>query len=154
MVDAVRRPGQIPVYSYDPEQITRWIQEHTEYEEVCCVVSGDLGFYSGAKALLAELGRQGFQPRLIPGISSLSCFFAKIGMSWEDATIASCHGREENIPAMVRQRKKVFVLLGQTDGVSRLARSLTKAGLGECRIYVGENLSYADETVFQGMQGS
>ena len=37
------------------QEISRYIEEHPEYEKIAVVLSGDVGFYSGARKLLEKL---------------------------------------------------------------------------------------------------
>ena len=34
---------------YDSDKISRYIETHPEYEKIAVVLSGDVGFYSGAR---------------------------------------------------------------------------------------------------------
>ncbi|MBQ1310204.1 MAG: precorrin-6A reductase [Blautia sp.] len=145
MVDSVIRNGQSAFYEYDSERIAAYIREHPEYRSIVVALSGDVGFYSGAKKLLDLLGGT---PRMICGISSVNYFFARIRLSWDDACIVSAHGRSCNLVSLIRTHKKVFAILGTRDGVSRLASSLTGFGMGDVMLYVGENLSYENEKCF------
>ena len=56
MADSVGMPGQKVVYEYRSEAILKYIEEHPEFENILIVLSGDVGFYSGAKKLLEGLG--------------------------------------------------------------------------------------------------
>mgnify|MGYP000757677634 FL=1 len=49
-------------------EIVGFIHAHPEYREIAVVMSGDTGFYSGAKKLIPLLAE--FAPRIYPGISS------------------------------------------------------------------------------------
>ena len=62
------------------------IKEENEKETIKVVVlfSGDTGFYSGAGKLLAALKNEGFSPKVLPGISSVSALCARIGDNWQD----------------------------------------------------------------------
>ena len=52
-------------------------------EETACVVfSGDTGFYSGAKGLLPLLEQAGIPARVLPGLSSVQLFAARLGRPW------------------------------------------------------------------------
>lgn len=129
----------------DPDEILRYIKEHPQYRRVAVLMSGDVGFYSGAKKLLPLLGE--FDVQVICGISSVAYFSAKIGLPWEDMHLISLHGREEAISRVLRQHPKVFALVGGSDGIARLCGELTNSGLGEVTVYVGERLSYPDEAI-------
>ena len=117
----------------------------------CAVVfSGDSGFYSGAAALLARLLEEQIPAEMIPGISSVQLFAARLGRSWQDWTLCSAHGARVYLPAELRKGKPVFLLTGSGQEVAELCRELEKAGLGDCTVTVGERLSYADERIVAG----
>lgn len=145
MVEAVRKPHQDVFCEYQSEKIGEYIRLHNEYENIVVVLSGDVGFYSGAKKLLKVLGEE---TEVLCGISSVVYFMAKIGLSWDDARIVSAHGRSCNLVSLIRHNPKVFAILGTGDGASRLARKLVYYGMGEVLLYVGENLSYENEKIF------
>ena len=147
MVEACAKKGQDTWAEYNSQKIAAYIQAHPEYEKVAVVLSGDVGFYSGAKKLTQVLkGRV----RLVCGISSPVYFMSRIGLSWDDAVLVSTHGKTENLTAAIKQNKKVFAILGTRDGVSQLSRKLLEYGMGELKLYVGENLSYTDEKISSG----
>lgn len=135
--------------SYRTEEIVEIIEEYmrTGAGNIAVLLSGDSGFYSGAKALLAALceawGEETVQRRVIvlPGISSLSYFCAKIGKSWEDAELVNLHGAEENLWQAVLTHEKVFAVTG--GNAQKYLEELAAHGLGGAFGYVGENLSYA-----------
>ncbi|HIZ21836.1 MAG TPA: precorrin-6A reductase [Candidatus Blautia faecigallinarum] len=145
MVKAVQLPHHQVFCEYRPEKILGYIREHPEYENVVIALSGDVGFYSGARRLLEILGKD---TEVICGISSVAYFMAKAGLSWDDAVLKSVHGRSSNLIPLIRQNQKVFAILGTKDGVGCLARELCDFGMGEVTLYVGENLSYEDENIF------
>ncbi len=145
MVDSVKHPGQDVYYEYRSDAITEYIKEHPEYENIVIVLSGDVGFYSGAKKLLEFLGED---VRVICGISSVVYFMSKIGLSWDDTKLLSSHGRNCNPISYIKHNEKVFAILGTKDGVANLAGKLVAYGMGDVLIYVGENLSYENEKIF------
>ena len=55
MADSIREPGQPVVYEYRSDVIGAYIKSHPEYENIVIALSGDVGFYSGAKKLLDVL---------------------------------------------------------------------------------------------------
>lgn len=175
MADAVREPGQAVVYEYRSDVIADYIRNHPEYEKVVIALSGDVGFYSGARKLLTaldseELGRRSEgsenaetkvptsegnaeihipdNVEVICGISSVVYFMSKIGLSWDDAKITSAHGKHCNLLSMIRHNQKVFSILGTGTAVAELAEKLVKYHMGEVLLYVGENLSYPNEKIF------
>lgn len=170
MVDSVRRPDQDVFIEYRSQEIKDYIETHPEYDNIVIVLSGDVGFYSGAKKLLdvlqqnklsqdffsSEMAGQSssVQNTVKPeiqvqcGISSVVYFMSKIGLSWDDAKIVSAHGRGCNLISYIRNEKKVFAILGTSDGVAVLAKKLVEYGMSDVLLYVGENLSYNNEKVF------
>ena len=145
MTDAVQKPGQAVLHEYRSDRIVEYIKAHPEYRTVAIALSGDVGFYSGAKKLVDLLGEE---VQVICGISSVVYFMAKIGLSWDDAKIVSAHGRKCNLVSLIRHNRKVCSILGTEDGVAALASKLVYYGMGDVTLYVGENLSYENEKIF------
>lgn len=145
MTEAVQKPGQMVLHEYRSEKIVEYIKEHPKYRTVAIALSGDVGFYSGAKKLIDQLDGN---VEVICGISSVVYFMSKIGLSWDDAKIVSAHGRNCNLISLIRHNPKVFSILGTEDGVAVLASRLVYYGMGDVTLYVGENLSYENEKIF------
>lgn len=152
MTEAAMQPGKAVCYEYRADKICGYLREHPEFERIVVALSGDVGFYSGARKLL-ELLREQAEVEVICGISSVVYFMAKIGLSWDDAKIVSAHGRDCNLLAQIQRHRKVFAILGRGDSVKMLARSLTEYGLSQAVLHVGERLSYPDEKIFSARAG-
>ena len=112
------------------------------------LVSGDVGFYSGAGKLLNALS--GYPVRLYPGISSVVYMAARIGTPWQDMTLCSVHGRTQNILAKIRHHEKVFTLAGKCEEIHAICRRLIEYGMDQVEVCVGENLSYENEKIWTG----
>ncbi len=149
MLEAVARQGQTVYGAVAPEDIAGYIRAHGEYRRFAVVMSGDSGFFSGTKKLLPLL--EGCRVKVLPGLSSLSCLCARLGLSYEDVTPVSLHGRERDIARDVRAHSRVFALVGGDNGAGALCRRLTEAGLGGVRVHIGEKLSYPEEKLTSGM---
>ena len=147
MIEACQRPGQDCFVEYNSEKIAAYIAEHPEYEKVAVVLSGDPGFCSGAKKLLDVLGEK---VKVIAGTSSVSYFMSKLQKSWDDVLLTSVHGKENNLPGMIKRHKKVFAILGTRDGIQNLARDLVTWGMEDVMLYTGERLSYENEVLKTG----
>lgn len=120
-------------------------------QEDCVVVfSGDAGFYSGARGLLALLAERDIPARVLPGISSVQLLSARLGLPWQGWELVSAHGTDCNVTEAVSRGKPVFFLTGGTLGPAEICRRLTEAGLGSLAVTVGENLSHPDETITFG----
>lgn len=135
------------LYEYRSAQICSYIEAHPEYENIVIVLSGDVGFYSGARKLLERLGPD---TEVVCGISSAAYFMAKIGLSWDDSVLTSVHGKSCNLISYIRHHEKVFAILGTDQGVAELARKLVTYGMGDVILHVGENLSYENEKIIAG----
>lgn len=121
-----------------------------EWSRAVFLVSGDTGFYSAAKGALRAFEEQGWEVELVPGISCLSWFAARLGRSYQDLAVLSCHGRDTDPAAWVREHPASFLLLGGKTGVRELCQGLIAAELSGCKLWVGENLSYEDERIESG----
>ncbi len=149
MLEAVSRLGKPAFPAIAPETIADYIACHREYRRFAVLLSGDVGFFSGAKKLLPQL--HGCKVTVIPGISSLVFLCARLGKSYEDVVTVSLHGRQYPIAAAVRAHRRVFALVGGADGIHDLCAALTHSGLGSVTVSVGERLSYPDEAITVGM---
>ncbi|MBN7772393.1 precorrin-6y C5,15-methyltransferase (decarboxylating) subunit CbiE [Clostridium aminobutyricum] len=156
MVDSFALPNQEYCYAITPSEILNWIEEKEPLQSVAILMSGDIGFFSGAKKLrdliTERYGETGYRDLFhiegIPGISSLSYFTAKIGLSWDDVKVVSLHGREGSVIGTVQRYEKTFFLTdGAQHSVQNICGELSEAGLGQVLVYVGERLSYEDEKV-------
>lgn len=122
--------------------------------KVVILFSGDSGFYSGCRSVYSalrdevEAGRLRASLCIKPGISSVAYLAACIGESYEDADLCSVHGKElPNLAKRIRSRKKTFLLTAGVKDLNKLGRLLTDAGLRECRIWAGCQLSYPEQKV-------
>lgn len=137
---------------YRPDQIACYIMEHPEYTRVAVLFSGDPGFYSGARKLAERLERiPGLcRAEIVPGISSVVCLAARLGISWEDAKFVSLHGRQEDFIQTVNRNRKTFLLLGTKDAGEKLLGRLKEYGMEDVIIHAAARLSYSDEHILSG----
>ena len=112
------------------------------------LLSGDVGFYSGATALYDKLAD--YDVEVIPGISSVSYFCAKLRTPWQDAVLVSAHGREHDAVGAIQANAKTFVITGGKTKVDDICRDLVKRGFGDVSVAAGERLSYDDERIVRG----
>ncbi|HIU44571.1 MAG TPA: precorrin-6A reductase [Candidatus Ventrousia excrementavium] len=145
MLRSASRPGQSTFDAISPQSIAQYIASHPEHRRFAVLLSGDTGFFSGAKKLLPLLSD--CSVRVLPGVSSLAALCARLHTSYEDVVTVSLHGRSRDIVSDVRANARVFVLLGGENSVSSLCAALTEAGLGHVSVHVGQRLSYPDESV-------
>ncbi len=145
--------------SYKTEEIADCIVQRIEIADeslvIAVLMSGDSGFYSGTGRLLEALqsiwGREQAARRVtvLPGISSLSYFSARIGKPWEDTAIVNLHGTRESLWPAVLSQERVFAISG--GNMQEYLKQLAERGLGESvHGYVGERLSYPEEKITYG----
>ena len=128
--------------SYKPKEMREFLTQTADWQCCAILLSGDSGFFSGARGILQEFADTSYEIECIPGISSISYLSAKLGMNWEDMYIASVHGKWENLVGRIAGNKKTFALLSGKSQLCELCDKLQYYGLNEVKLSVGENLSY------------
>ena len=163
--EALEAVRACPVLVGAPRLLERWAQDHdcvpliagadiAEYigkqqeGPIGVLLSGDTGFYSGAKSLWPLL--KDHQVETIPGLSSLAYFCARLGTTWQDVRVVSAHGRSHNAVGEIQSHPRTFALTGGATRAEDLCRALAERGLGAVRVSVGERLSYPDERIVTG----
>ena len=150
MLEMAKAMGKPCFNEISPDKIASVIDAHPEYTSFAVLMSGDTGFFSGTKKLIPILKEKGIEPRVLPGLSSMSYLASRVGESYDDACTVSLHGRDRNIVQDVKTRGKVLCLVGGNDGVSSLIDRLISGGLGDVTVHVGERLGYDDEKITSG----
>lgn len=136
------------VDTISPNRIVKIIKQQPSDCEICVLFSGDVGFYSGAKKLKTALRRAEFT--MIPGVSSVQYFAAKLKQPWQDWKLASAHGIVCNPCFYVQQNEETFFLSGGKNSVQAICENLCLGGLGDAEVTIGENLSYENEKITFG----
>ena len=128
----------------------------TFYEDknVVILFSGDSGFYSGCQSLYRSLraetesGALDADISIMPGISSIAYLAACTGESYQDAEICSIHGRKQaNLADIIRHNSKTFMLMSGVNDVNSLGQLLLDAGLNQCIVIAGYELSYETQEI-------
>lgn len=145
-------PEEVKPY-YLAEDILPWLQAQECGRKVAVLFSGDTGFYSGAGKLYrvlqqaVEQGELRARVKLYPGICAVSYLAASLGVSWEDAAVKSIHGREINLPGLLQNHARTFLLLSGREDVNRIGKIMLENHLQEAKIYLGFQLSYPEEQI-------
>ena len=150
MLDSFRSSKKPLFDAYDPAKMLAYVQEHPEYQTIAVALSGDVGFYSGAKRLISAFEKADISTELIAGISSVSYFCSRLQLPWEDVKLMSIHGRRENLMAAVGTHYRTFTLLGGKDTVASLCEKLEKYGYQDVKLFIGERLHYPEERITEG----
>lgn len=115
-------------------------------KNISIIVSGDTGFYSLLKYIKKNLPNKNIE--VITNISSFQYLFAKICDTWEDFTLLSVHGRENDIVKALKKSKRGLILLTDSkNNPYEIAKTLADSGYQNTQIIVGERLSYSDEKI-------
>lgn len=140
---------------YLPGDIIAYLLEHEEYQEAAVLLSGDVGFYSGAKKLLTAAETAGVETKMVCGVSSAVYFLDKLGISWDRTGFVSLHGRNNDAEALykIRSCEHTFLLMNGMESLHTLCRQLSECGLEQVNLFVGENLSYDTERIQCGTPG-
>ena len=127
------------------------VQKHG-LEDISILFSGDSGFYSGTRRLLPLL--EGYEVRILPGISSLQLFSARCGRPWQDWRLCSAHGTDCDAVKEVCMGNPVFFLTGGKLGPAQLCAQLRDAGLADLPVVIGQELGTDNETICRGTAGT
>lgn len=105
------------------------------------LASGDPGFFG----IQRRLRERGLECAVEPAVSSVALAFARAGLSWDDAQVASAHGRDPRRAInLCRAHPKVAVLTGPGCGPGKLGAAL--AGW-QRRLIVAEHLGTPAERI-------
>lgn len=155
--------------SYQKEEIINYIFRNDDFEKSVILLTGDTGFYSGAKGIIecleklkgkkskqvesqSENNNKQCETEMIiePGISSVIYLADKIGISWQDAVFTSCHGTHQSPVNTILHNEKTFVLIGKGEDASRIGKELLEYGRNQMEVWCGEKLSYEEEKIRHG----
>ena len=135
----------------------RKLQEKNPFmksKKVVILFSGDSGFYSGCRSLYEALEKEIREERLkaslhiLPGISSVSYLASCIGESYHDVPIYSMHGKKLcNLIHKIKSSPKMFLLMSGVQDINRLGMLLTEAGMADCEVIAGYQLSYKEQQI-------
>lgn len=148
MLKTLSHFGKPMASMYRSEEIAAYVAEHLEYGNIVVGLSGDVGFYSGAKRLTEAL--RDVEVHLLCGISSVVYFASRLQTSWEDMVLVSSHGRDQNVIGAVIANPKVFTLASDAKSIRSLAETLVHYGLSDVKMSVGADLSYPSELIRTG----
>lgn len=145
---------------YRAEQILPYLktmQENMQISEnrrIVVLFSGDSGFFSGCQSLYAALaaevqaGRLDASIHILSGISSVAYLASCTGESYHDAAVCSIHGKKLcNLARRIQCSPKTFLLTSGVEDIHCLGRQLVAAGLSDCEVVVGYQLSYENQQI-------
>ncbi len=142
------RDDQERVEEYRSAQIAEYLSTRPNLTRIVILMSGDVGFYSGARLLQDAFPNEKID--YYCGISSVVYFASKVPTAWQDAKLLSAHGRSLNLLNCVQRYPKIIMIVSGVEDVRAICRELMEAEMTHVRVTVGTNLSYPEETVTSG----
>jgi precorrin-6B C5,15-methyltransferase / cobalt-precorrin-6B C5,C15-methyltransferase len=116
-----------------------------ESRRVCVLASGDPGFFGIVRSLAARVGPSRLSVH--PAPSSVSLAFARLGLSWDDASVVSAHGRSLAEAAALAGQGKVAVLTSPDNSPEKIGRQLVELGCGRRTVTVLSHIGEGREKV-------
>ena len=127
-------------------QMVKAILQQRQKKIITVLVSGDPGIFSFSRMLTAQLASEEYE--IVPGISAVQLLSARIAENWDDLQIISLHGRtKRGLANRVKNNSKVFIYTDYNNTPQEIAKYLFKSGIKKRTVYLGENLSRADERI-------
>lgn len=135
----------VPVVSeYDGAKIYEYLKANDEYISPLVLFSGDISLCSGAKKATAIFEDKGYLVKRISGISSVSLFAQRLGLSLEDVRVISAHGKKCDVIRNVTENVETIVLTSDADHAKDITR---KAYALADEVIVGCDLGTCDEAI-------
>jgi precorrin-6B C5,15-methyltransferase / cobalt-precorrin-6B C5,C15-methyltransferase len=121
--------------------------EHRDAGRRPCILSaGDPGFHGMVRFAAGRLGEGGIAVH--PAPSSVALAFARIGVAWDDAVVASTYSRSvDEVVAAVLDNPKVAVLVSRRVPPDALGAALIAAGCAPRDVTVCTRLGEPDEQI-------
>lgn len=151
MLDTVSHLQKPRFVAYHANQVKQFLESNPQYHTVAVALSGDTGFYSGAKKFKEQLTN--CEVEFIPGISSVVYLAARLGISWDDAALISIHGRAQNFIYAVSRNEKTFLLTGAVESGKEICEKIQHYQLQNIEVYIGQALSYPEERIIHKRGG-
>jgi precorrin-6Y C5,15-methyltransferase (decarboxylating) len=166
LLDAQMRPGAVRRdLTGALSQVSGWVRE-AQADGLRCVVlaTGDPLCHGIAAYLASRLCIDALE--VLPNLSTIQLACARLGMPWQDMSIASVHSRDagewvegadarHGLYALLQaaaRHDRLAVLTSPDNSPDRIARMLMAEGLGDAfQIAVAEHLCQADERIVSGL---
>lgn len=128
--------------SADIERILQVIAAN-RHRTIVVGVSGDPGIASLSRNIIDRFGKDNC--RVVPGISSISVAFARLGLDWTNARIVNAHrGIPPDDPTLARA--PILAILAGT-GTVAWVKNYCDENQGIKTIYICENVTLPDEKI-------
>jgi len=128
------------------ENTDKQINEGKINNNISIVASGDPTFYGITNYIKSKTNQE---INIIPGISSFQYLTCKIKLPWNNAYLGSLHGRNEEFLDKIKNNELSIWLTDKENNPTKLCETLHEAKIN-CKVIIGENLSYEDEIISEG----
>ncbi|QKF06875.1 precorrin-6Y C5,15-methyltransferase (decarboxylating) subunit CbiT [Berryella wangjianweii] len=146
-------PGRVMALTAAADVVDALLEAHARVPEGSAVVlmSGDVGFHSGATPLLRRLrAHPELTVQLVCGTSSLQELCARAGVPWSGAHVVSAHGRRANAAGAVAAHGLTFFLTGGEMKAHDVLSQVRDAGWGLCEAWAASCMGGGDERLRHG----
>jgi precorrin-6Y C5,15-methyltransferase (decarboxylating) len=107
---------------YKGEEINKYLEKNSEINHPLVLFSGDISLCSGAKGAFEYFSKLGYQVKKIPGISSVTIFAERLGLSLENVSVVSAHGRSCNVTWHMENSKELIILPSNPEHAGEICR--------------------------------
>lgn len=115
--------------------------------DISIVASGDPTFYGITNYIKSKTN---LEIKVIPGLSSFQYLTSKLSLPWNDAYLGSLHGRHDNFLEVIKAHKLSIWLTDKDNNPTVLCKILCDSKTN-CKVIIGEDLSYEEERVSIGI---
>lgn len=146
-VGAERFRSWVSVPYHEPEPLISGTLEFIRTNRglrIGVLVTGDAGFFSLAKSVVKEFGRENV--RIIEGVSVVQAAFAAIAEPWEDAVFLSAHGRSGFDSEKAVGADKFLILCDKVNNPKKILEENSRLIKG-FELWVAANLSLDNEII-------
>lgn len=150
LLDFAQETQKVYAITAQLEALCQSIEEELQEHDVVVMVSGDTGYYSLLPYLKKKFPHRPIE--VVPGISSMTFAFARLGESWHDADLMSFHGRQPKSSDLAYQEgRKLGFLTDPAHNPAYIAKVLQEHGWpAQTEAAALERLSYDDESIVRG----
>jgi len=150
MLEILPTHGKDVFPEYDCKKVLSFLHEHKEYKKIAVLLSGDVGFHSGAKQFRENIDPSEYDLDSVCGISSVVYFCSRINVPWDDVFLMSAHSDDDaNIIGEVRHHRKVFTLVRGKEGLQKLCNDLLFYEI-DVQIIAAQDLGSSNERIVYG----
>ena len=133
--------------THDLPHITELIAHEMTSRRIVVLASGDPLYYGIGAYLIRKLGRD--RVRVWPNINSVAAAAARVGKPWQNTTVVSLHGRDQDhrLRKALNQGADLAVFTDARHSPGWLAELVLNSGHGEAHMCVLERMGYPEERV-------